>query len=193
MNATAYLDCPALSGREAESLVQSAAEKQSLPPDLLRAVIKQESGFHPCAVSGAGAQGLMQLMPTTAIDLHVNNPFDPRENVQAGASYLKQLVNRYGGDLRRALSAYNAGMGRVDLTGDVPNIWETQNYVTSITDRIGYSQLPLPEDPEQASPAFEPARPADGIARPVALRLTLGTVQFGSEGVTVNLNQPPKP
>ena len=140
--AAAYLDCAPLPAEEANELITSAADREALPPELLRAVIKQESGFRPCAVSSMGAQGLMQLMPDTADEMRVGDPFDPKDNLRGGAAYLKSLVNRYGGDLRRALSAYNAGTARVDRTDSVPDIFETQNYVESITNDLGYSQLP---------------------------------------------------
>lgn len=105
-------------------------------PALLRAVIGQESGFRPCAVSRAGAQGLMQLMPGTAAGLNVSNPFDPQENVFAGSKFLRLLLDRYNGDLPKALGAYNAGPARVDAVGGIPPIAETQNYVNSIMRKI---------------------------------------------------------
>lgn len=175
--ATAVYDCEPIAANEAESLIHSAADKEALPPELLRAVVKQESGFKPCAVSSVGAQGLMQLMPATAVDLHVANPFDPKENLRGGAAYLKQLVTRYGGDLRKALGAYNAGMSRVDAFGGVPNFLETQNYVSSITGDLGYDQMPL-------LPAVEPEviddLPVAGREfHAASLQLSLGTVKFG--------------
>ncbi len=125
-------DCPAMAPEEVDALVKTAAEKQSIEPKLIRAVIKQESGFRPCAVSVVGAQGLMQLMPDTADQLHVTDPFDPEQNVNGGAAYLKQLLTKYKGDLKLTLGAYNAGPKRTDDAGAVPNIPETQNYVASI-------------------------------------------------------------
>ena len=113
--------------------VDQAAGKEKLDPAVLRAVIKQESAFKPCAVSSAGAMGLMQLMPATAERFQVSDPFDIEQNVLAGARYLKELLGRFHGDLKLALAAYNAGPERVD--GDnpaVPDIPETQNYVTQI-------------------------------------------------------------
>ena len=110
----AVSDCPALDPEQVDSLIAGAAKRQSLSPQLIRAVMRQESAFKPCAVSIKGAQGLMQLMPATAAQLHVSDPFDPDQNVQAGAAFLKQLLKKYNGDLRLALVAYNAGAGRAD-------------------------------------------------------------------------------
>jgi soluble lytic murein transglycosylase-like protein len=105
-------------------------------PELIRAVINQESGSRPCAVSEVGAQGLMQLMPATASELGVQNAFDPKQNVDAGAKLLKQLLAKYNGDISLALSAYNAGESRVDREGAVPPISETINYVFSILSQL---------------------------------------------------------
>ena len=130
-------------------MIAAAAKKQSLDPALLRAVMKQESGFKPCAVSVRGAQGLMQLMPATAGLLHVEDPFDPEQNVQAGAAFLKQLLGRYKGDLRLALVAYNAGTLRADQPANAPYPLETQNYLASIFAQLGMSQAQtLPDDLE---------------------------------------------
>ena len=128
----ASLACDPLPAPEVDALVDSAANRESLSPDLLRGVIRQESAFRPCAVSSKGAEGLMQLMPATAIQFGVMNPFDPIENVDGGAKFLKQLLNRYGGDLSKALGAYNAGPARVDAANGIPQIPETQDYVKQI-------------------------------------------------------------
>ncbi len=113
-------------------LVEELAKREGLTPDLLRAVIEKESSYLPCAVSASGAEGLMQLMPETAAELGVGDPFDTRENVDAGARLLKQLLDRYDGNLRLALAAYNAGPARVDAVRGLPLIPETMNYVSSI-------------------------------------------------------------
>lgn len=126
------------------SLIQSAASKYSLDPALLRAVIMQESAGNPAAVSPAGAQGLMQLMPGTAASLGVSDPFDPTQNVDAGARYLRQLLDQYGGDTTLALAAYNAGPGRVAQYGGVPPFPATQNYISAILDRIGQTPAAAP-------------------------------------------------
>jgi len=125
-------ECAPLPSSEVDSLVEHAAKRQDLDEKTLRAVIQQESAFRPCAVSPKGAMGLMQLMPATASQFGVPNPFDPAGNVDAGARFLKQLLMRYGGDLTLALGAYNAGPTRVDAAGGVPNIPETQDYVRQI-------------------------------------------------------------
>jgi len=104
--------------------------------------MKQESGFKPCAVSVRGAQGLMQLMPATADLLHVADPFDPQQNVEGGAAFLKQLLGRYKGDLRLALVAYNAGTLRADQPANTPYPAETQNYLASIFAQLGINQAP---------------------------------------------------
>jgi len=130
--ALAAADCESLPSSEVDSLVEHAAKRQDLDQETLRAVIQQESAFRPCAVSPKGAMGLMQLMPATASQFGVPNPFDPADNVEAGARFLKQLLVRYGGDLTLALGAYNAGPSRVDAAAGVPSIPETQDYVKQI-------------------------------------------------------------
>jgi soluble lytic murein transglycosylase-like protein len=155
-------DCDRFDKASVESLIAAAAKKQSLEPALLRAVMKQESGFKPCAVSVRGAQGLMQLMPATAGLLHVADPFDPEQNVEGGAAFLKQLLARYKGDLRLALVAYNAGTLRADQPANTPYPAETQNYLASIFAQLGMSQAPtLPdlEPPLDAAPGGSEAEP----------------------------------
>jgi soluble lytic murein transglycosylase-like protein len=114
------------------NLVSDAARRHELDPNLLSAVICQESGFHADAVSKAGAVGLMQLMPDTARSLGVANPFDPQQNVEGGSLLLRQLLDRYHGRVDLALAAYNAGSGAVDKYGGVPPFAETQAYVKNI-------------------------------------------------------------
>lgn len=113
-------------------IVDAAAQRHRLDPALLDAVIGRESGFRPDAVSSAGAVGLMQLMPDTARELGVTDPFDPAQNVEGGAKYLRSLLDRYGGRLDLALAAYNAGPGAVDRFGGIPPYAETQRYVAGI-------------------------------------------------------------
>jgi len=117
-------------------LIETAAKTNALQIKLLRAVIEQESAFRPCAVSAKGAQGLMQLMPETSGELSVKDPFDPKENIAAGAKYLKQLLDKYKGDTKLALAAYNAGPGMVDTANGIPDIPETRDYVAAILKKI---------------------------------------------------------
>jgi soluble lytic murein transglycosylase-like protein len=113
-------------------IIDAAARQNRLDPALLDSVIRQESGFRADVVSGAGAVGLMQLMPATARELGVSDPFDPAQNVEGGAKYLRSLLDRYDGRLDLALAAYNAGPAAVDHFGGVPPYRETQEYVSSI-------------------------------------------------------------
>ena len=118
------------------ALVQSAASRYEVSPSLLAALARQESGWRQDAVSPKGAIGLTQLMPGTARDLAVNAR-DPAANLDGGARYLRQQLDRFDGDVERALAAYNAGPGRVARAGGVPAIPETRAYVTTIIDRLG--------------------------------------------------------
>jgi soluble lytic murein transglycosylase-like protein len=147
--------CPALDQNDVNAMITEAARKQALAPELLRAVMKQESAFKPCAVSVRGAQGLMQLMPATSQQFHVSDPFDPAQNVRAGAAFLKQLLTRYKGDLRLALVAYNAGPVWADQQGSRPFPAETQNYLASIFADLKINQS-SPDTPE-VSGATDPA------------------------------------
>ncbi len=144
-----YVDtpCDPIEDAVVTPMIEGAARAQRVESKLLRAVIDQESGFHPCAVSSRGAQGLMQLMPETASQFSVRNPLDPRENIEAGARYLKQLVDRYNGNLPLALAAYNAGPARVDESGGIPDIPETRDYVESILGKLRAKDPDPPKSP----------------------------------------------
>jgi len=122
-------------GSDLHQLAADAARRHGLDPDLVLAVVSVESAFRPAAVSPKGAQGLMQLMPGTARDLGVADPFDPAANLDGGARYLSALVSRYGGDVTKALAAYNAGPGAVDRHRGVPPYSETRAYVKKVLDR----------------------------------------------------------
>ena len=121
------------SQEEIDASIVMAAARHNVDPNLVRAVVKVESNFNSNAVSRKGAMGLMQLMPTTARQLNVKNPFDPDQNVDAGVRHLKQLLENYNGDVNLTLAAYNAGAGAVARSAGVPRFAETQNYVRRIT------------------------------------------------------------
>lgn len=128
--------CDPLPAAELDKLVLENSQQQGVKEDLIRGVIQEESGARPCAVSWKGAQGLMQLMPATAEELGVKDPFDPHQNVEGGTKLLKQLLTKYKDDVSLALAAYNAGEGRVDQDGGIPKIPETQNYVNDIQNKL---------------------------------------------------------
>jgi soluble lytic murein transglycosylase-like protein len=123
--------CTAMPETELKPLVEESAKAEGLKPELIRAVIRRESASYPCAISEKGATGLMQLMPDVAQQFGAD-PLDPKQNVQAGSRYLKQLMSRYKGDLKLALAAYNAGPQLVDAQNKVPDIPETTGYVEAI-------------------------------------------------------------
>jgi membrane-bound lytic murein transglycosylase MltF len=113
-------------------MVEQTAKKYGLDQRLLNAVVKAESDYNPKAVSSAGAMGLMQLMPATAKSLGVRDPFNPRENLEGGAKYLRSLIDRYKGNIKLALAAYNAGPGAVERYKGVPPYKETISYIKKI-------------------------------------------------------------
>jgi soluble lytic murein transglycosylase-like protein len=135
-------DCEPVPPGQIEPMIDDVSQRQGLTPDLLRAIIQKESAFRPCAVSPKGAQGLMQLMPATALQFGILDPFDPQQNLDGGARFLKQLLERYGGDLSLALGAFNAGPGRVDAAGGLPPFPETLNYVSTIQEKVKAGSTP---------------------------------------------------
>jgi len=128
--------CEPIAQPELGTMIDDAASRNGVAPSVVREVARQESGFRPCVISPKGAEGLMQLMPATQNQFQVADPFNPIASLDAGAKLLKQLLDRYHGDLSLALSAYNAGAGNVDRAGGIPPIPETQMYVSNILGRL---------------------------------------------------------
>ncbi|MDF2678573.1 MAG: hypothetical protein K0Q97_2926, partial [Bacillota bacterium] len=112
-----------------EEIFKSASEKYSIPVNLLKAVAETESNFNSSAQSKAGAQGIMQLMPSTARSLGVTDSFDTKQNIMGGAKYLRQMLNKFDDKIDLALAAYNAGPGNVEKYNGIPPFKETQNYI----------------------------------------------------------------
>jgi soluble lytic murein transglycosylase-like protein len=126
-----------------DDLIVEHSHRHGVRPSLVRAVVQVESGFNPAAYSPKGAMGLMQLMPATARQFGVSNPFNPDENVRAGTAYLRQLLDRYGDNEELALAAYNAGPGAVDKHGqNIPPYRETRDYVTRVNGIAGRTRAP---------------------------------------------------
>jgi soluble lytic murein transglycosylase-like protein len=126
-------DAPAMvPPAQIDALVNDNAQSQNVDPALIKAIIANESGFNANATSNVGAQGLMQLMPSTAAGLGVANAYDPAQNVAGGTKYIKGLLDRFNGDVPLAVAAYNAGPNAVEKYGGVPPYAETQNYVQNV-------------------------------------------------------------
>lgn len=134
-----------ISAQELEPLINGASQQHNLPPSLIKAVIRVESNFNPDATSPKGAQGLMQLMPGTAEQLQVTNPYDVRENIWGGTRYLGMLLQQFHNNLALALAAYNAGPQRVQQYQAIPPIKETQGFVRDVcTEFLQYGREPTP-------------------------------------------------
>ncbi|HYA97160.1 MAG TPA: lytic transglycosylase domain-containing protein [Methylomirabilota bacterium] len=142
-------------------LIREAARRHGVDEDLVTCVIAVESNFNARAVSRRNAQGLMQLLPETATRLGVKNTFDPKENIEAGTVYLRELLERYNNDMVLALAAYNAGPERVERFGSVPPFQETRSYVSRIT-RAFNQKKSRKQNPKQAIRAARTAKGTDG-------------------------------
>ena len=134
--ASPAFECPEVATAKLDELIEKTATDAKLAPALLKEVVRQESAFQPCAVSNKGALGLMQLMPETAAGFGLTDVFDPESNLAAGAKFLAGLLERYQGDKKLALAAYNAGVDRVTQYRGVPPFPETENYVKQILGRV---------------------------------------------------------
>ena len=144
VRATVVAQVPHEKSAPYEGSISAHSERLGVAADLVRAVIQVESAFNPVAVSNKGAMGLMQLMPETARELGVANPFNPDQNIRGGVTYLKQLLDRYDNKVELALAAYNAGVGNVEKYDGVPPFKETRAYVNKITK--GVSAPPVPQN-----------------------------------------------
>ena len=125
-----------------DALVAQNAQTWQVDPALIKSVIANESSFDANATSPVGAQGLMQLMPETAATLGVRDPYDPSQNVAGGTRYLRSLLDRFNGDTRLAVAAYNAGPGAVEKYGDVPPYAETRTYVQNVLGTLDRYRAP---------------------------------------------------
>jgi hypothetical protein len=141
----------ALTQEGLNQVLSGAGARNQIDPDFIRSVIKAESGFHQNAVSRKGALGLMQLMPGTASEMGITNPFDPKSNVEGGTKYLRDLLVKYNFDVNKALAAYNAGPKRVDQYHGIPPYYETQAYVSRII--RDFNRQKIAENPALAKKA----------------------------------------
>jgi hypothetical protein len=158
--------------------VERIASEHSLPPQLLHSVIKVESNYNPYAVSNKGAQGLMQLIPETARRFGVNNAFNPVENIQGGAKYLRYLLDLYGGNYPLALAAYNAGEAAVAKYGGIPPYAETQNYVIQVRKQLEAAKKAAAVKQPAPAPAPEPR--GDGPAKIIEEKQPDGSIRYVS-------------
>jgi soluble lytic murein transglycosylase-like protein len=147
------------------ALIEQAAQRHRLDAALLAAVVHVESGGNPQAVSPAGAQGLTQLIPATAQRFGVHDPFDPAQSLDGAAKYLRGLLGQFGGDISKALAAYNAGEGNVKKYGGIPPFAETRAYVPAVLAAYDTYRQPQPASPSGAGPFRQDLqRPTEDIA-----------------------------
>lgn len=156
-----------------DALIRRLSERYELAPELVRAVIRQESAFDPFAVSVKGAQGLMQLMPGTARRFGVQDVFDPAENVLGGVKYLRHLLDRYDGDTRLALAAYNAGEGAVDRYQGIPPYAETRDYVQRIAGEERSVELAASSGGPEAAERTDASRIVSTLAADGSIRFEI--------------------
>ena len=142
-----------------KEIVDETAKMYDIEPALVHSVVEVESAYNPFAISSKGAEGLMQLMPSTAKRFGVNNSFNPETNVEGGVRYLKYLQGLYGNDLRKVLAAYNAGEGAVNKYSGIPRYRETENYVYQVGRRLGEKRAAARAQVPKAATTPKPAEP----------------------------------
>ncbi|HTM38139.1 MAG TPA: lytic transglycosylase domain-containing protein [Terriglobales bacterium] len=182
-----------LSAEGLDQIVSSAGQRHQLDPDFIRSVIKAESGFHQNAVSSKGALGLMQLMPGTASELGIANPFNPNANVEGGTKYLRDLLEKYNFDVNKALAAYNAGPKRVDRYHGVPPYYETQAYISRII--RDFNRQKIAKNPALARKPAVPANKRVTQKKPVAARTSASAsrkTQVPSSSGTPSISKGPE-
>lgn len=159
-----------------EPMIQQHSDAQNLDPKLVRALIQAESGYNARALSNKGAIGLMQLMPDTASELNIRNPYDPDQNIKGGTMYLRQMIDHFAGKVELAIAAYNAGPGAVEKHGGIPPFAETRDYVRRVLALWRGAEMAIPT----ASSILLPGRRKPYLTRGPNNRLVLTTALGGS-------------